>query len=63
MWDSDGRPSWLFYLVIVASNIPVVVSRALGGGSFWAGVETGCLLCGDLFVVAMAVHAKRQSSA
>ena len=63
MWDADGRPSWLFYLVIVAFNIQVVVSRALRGGSFWAGVQTGCLFCGDLYLVAMAVQAKRRSSA
>lgn len=62
MWDADGRPSWIFYLVVVAFNIQSVVSRALRGGSFWAGVQTGFFLCGDLFLVAMAVQAKRRSS-
>lgn len=62
MWDADGRPSWLFYLVMVAFNIQLVVSRALRGGSFWAGVQTGCLFCGGLFLAAMAVQGKRRSS-
>jgi hypothetical protein len=63
MWEADGRPSWLFYLVVLGFNIQVLVSRALRGGSFWAGVLTGFLFCGDLYLVAMAVQAKRRSSA
>lgn len=62
LWDADGWPSWLFLLVVALNLGAVALSDALDGGSFWAGVQTGCLFCGAVYLAVTALAARGTSS-